>query len=120
MPRGRHGYFHVVNNEYIRWAEYTMGGSASPTINSQGNRFVAPDAERLKKVTKRDVSDNVDTSGWNWRTKGDVMENGAYFNASGKQGESTYSKASSVIVMPFSTSLTQNAGTPHCNQRNCN
>lgn len=41
MPRCRHGYFHVVNNDYTEWQLYAIGGSAAPTINSQGNRFVA-------------------------------------------------------------------------------
>ncbi|KAE8689367.1 hypothetical protein F3Y22_tig00110940pilonHSYRG00456 [Hibiscus syriacus] len=43
MPRCRHGYFHVVNNDYTHWEMYAIGGSANPTINSQGNRFLAPD-----------------------------------------------------------------------------
>ncbi|CAN1295417.1 Probable pectate lyase 5, partial [Linum perenne] len=33
MPRCRHGYFHVVNNDYTHWIMYAIGGSASPTIN---------------------------------------------------------------------------------------
>uniref|UniRef100_A0A803Q3R1 Pectate lyase n=2 Tax=Cannabis sativa TaxID=3483 RepID=A0A803Q3R1_CANSA len=35
MPRCRHGYFHVVNNDYTHWEMYAIGGSANPTINSQ-------------------------------------------------------------------------------------
>ncbi|KAH9290099.1 hypothetical protein KI387_034216, partial [Taxus chinensis] len=42
MPRCRHGYFHVVNNDYTHWEMYAIGGSANPTINSQGNRYMAP------------------------------------------------------------------------------
>ncbi|XP_058071045.1 uncharacterized protein LOC131220092 [Magnolia sinica] len=38
----RHGYFHVVNNDYTHWEMYAIGGSANPTINSQGNRYLAP------------------------------------------------------------------------------
>ncbi|CAN1269823.1 Probable pectate lyase 15 [Linum perenne] len=34
MPRCRHGYFHVVNNDYTHWEMYAIGGSANPTINS--------------------------------------------------------------------------------------
>lgn len=41
MPRCRHGYFHVVNNDYTHWVMYAIGGSAEPTINSQGNRYLA-------------------------------------------------------------------------------
>ncbi|KAM0071277.1 putative pectate lyase [Helianthus debilis subsp. tardiflorus] len=40
MPR--HGYFHVVNNNYTHWELYAIGGSANPTINSEGNGYVAP------------------------------------------------------------------------------
>ncbi|KAK2980366.1 hypothetical protein RJ640_014539 [Escallonia rubra] len=29
MPRCRHGYFHVVNNDYTHWEMYAIGGSAS-------------------------------------------------------------------------------------------
>uniref|UniRef100_A0A7N0T9X8 Pectate lyase n=1 Tax=Kalanchoe fedtschenkoi TaxID=63787 RepID=A0A7N0T9X8_KALFE len=50
MPRCRHGYFHVVNNDYTHWEMYAIGGSASPTINSQGNRFLAPNDEFNKEV----------------------------------------------------------------------
>jgi len=48
--RCRHGYFHVVNNDYTHWEMYAIGGSAEPTINSQGNRFVAPDDRFSKEV----------------------------------------------------------------------
>ncbi|XP_056682422.1 probable pectate lyase 22 [Spinacia oleracea] len=37
MSRCRHGYFHVVNNDYTQWRMYAIGGSAGPTINSQGH-----------------------------------------------------------------------------------
>jgi pectate lyase len=39
--RCRFGYFHVVNNDYDGWGLYAIGGSAGPTILSQGNRFRA-------------------------------------------------------------------------------
>jgi pectate lyase len=55
MPRCRHGYFHVVNNHYAHWEMYAIGGSANPTINSEGNRFIAPDDANAKEVTKRAV-----------------------------------------------------------------
>jgi len=50
--RCRHGYFHVVNNDYTHWEMYAIGGSANPTINSQGNRFLAPDDSSSKEVHK--------------------------------------------------------------------
>jgi hypothetical protein len=40
-----------VNNDYTHWEMYAIGGSAAPTINSQGNRFSAPD-ERFSKEVK--------------------------------------------------------------------
>lgn len=48
--RCRHGYFHVVNNDYTHWEMYAIGGSASPTINSQGNRYLAPVNPFAKEV----------------------------------------------------------------------
>lgn len=49
--RCRHGYFHVVNNDYTHWEMYAIGGSASPTINSQGNRYLAPANPFAKEVS---------------------------------------------------------------------
>lgn len=40
----------MVNNDYTHWEMYAIGGSAAPTINSQGNRFAAPDARFSKEV----------------------------------------------------------------------
>jgi pectate lyase len=48
--RCRHGYFHVVNNDYTHWEMYAIGGSANPTINSQGNRYLAPANAFAKEV----------------------------------------------------------------------
>lgn len=48
--RCRHGYFHVVNNIYTGWKMYAIGGSANPTINSQGNIFIASDEDTTKEV----------------------------------------------------------------------
>lgn len=48
--RCRHGYFHVVNNDYTHWEMYAIGGSAAPTINSQGNRYLAPTNRFAKEV----------------------------------------------------------------------
>jgi pectate lyase len=50
MPRCRRGYFHIVNNDYTAWQMYAIGGSASPTINSQGNRYIAPANPNAKEV----------------------------------------------------------------------
>ena len=50
MPRCRHGFFQVVNNNYCGWGTYAIGGSAKPTILSCGNLFKAPDDPAKKKV----------------------------------------------------------------------
>ncbi|PWA50878.1 pectin lyase fold/virulence factor, AmbAllergen [Artemisia annua] len=96
MPRCRHGYFHVVNNDYTEWQLYAIGGSAAPTINSQGNRFVA---NSHKEVTKRMEANDDEWKGWNWRTEGDLMVNGAFFVPSGAEISVQYDKASSVPPM---------------------
>lgn len=96
MPRCRKGYIHVVNNAFVQWEMYAIGGSGNPTINSQGNRFIAPFNPYAKEVTKRvDTNDN-NWKGWNWRSEGDEMMNGAYFVASGAGVEVKYEKAYSV------------------------
>ncbi|OVA17611.1 Pectate lyase/Amb allergen [Macleaya cordata] len=116
MPRCRHGYFHVVNNDYTHWEMYAIGGSASPTINSQGNRFVAPDRRFNKEVTKREGTSYDETKHWNWRSEGDLMINGAFFTPSGSGASSTYSKASSLNARPssFVGSMTSEAGALNC------
>ncbi|KAL2933547.1 putative pectate lyase 12 [Bienertia sinuspersici] len=97
MPRCRKGYIHVVNNQFTQWEMYAIGGSGNPTINSQGNRYIAPFDRNAKEVTKRVGSTgDKEWKGWNWRSEGDEMVNGAYFVASGAGVEVKYEKASSV------------------------
>lgn len=108
MPRCRNGVFHVVNNNYEGWGMYAIGGSAFPTINSEGNRFFAPDGSNMKEVTKR-----LDDGGDNWRSAGDIFLNGAFFTASGVSGQSHfYAKATSLSARPASMvpSMTNDAG----------
>ncbi|KAL8170168.1 hypothetical protein V2J09_021972 [Rumex salicifolius] len=114
MPRVRHGYFHVVNNDYTQWQMYAIGGSASPTINSQGNRYVPPSNPCEKEVTKRMDSDSWKT--WNWRSQGDLFLNGAFFTSSGSGAEAGYTKASSLAAKPSSSvaHLTSGAGALQC------
>lgn len=50
MPRVRYGFVHAVNNDYTHWLMYAIGGSDSPTILSQGNRFIAPPNGYAKEV----------------------------------------------------------------------
>ncbi|XP_068637231.1 probable pectate lyase 12 isoform X2 [Aristolochia californica] len=112
MPRCRRGYIHVVNNDFTQWEMYAIGGSANPTINSQGNRYMAPSDPNAKEVTKRVETEEREWSGWNWRTEGDMMVNGAFFVPSGEGLAVKYAKASSVD--PKSSALidqlTMNAG----------
>ncbi|KAF8395278.1 hypothetical protein HHK36_019221 [Tetracentron sinense] len=112
MPRCRHGYFHVVNNDYTQWEMYAIGGSAKPTLNSQGNRYTAPSDFNAKEVTKRVETDEKEWTGWNWRTEGDMMVNGAFFVPSGEDLGLEYAKASSLEPRSagFIDSLTVNAG----------
>ncbi|CAM8959632.1 unnamed protein product [Rhodiola kirilowii] len=112
MPRCRRGYIHVVNNDFTQWEMYAIGGSGNPTINSQGNRYIAPFDGNAKQVTKRVESDDQNWKEWNWRSEGDIMLNGAFFIASGEGVEVKYEKAYS--VEPKSAEqieqLTMNAG----------
>lgn len=47
-------------------------------------------------MTKRVESDEKEWTGWNWRTEGDIMVNGAFFVPSGEGMSTMYTKASSV------------------------
>lgn len=112
MPRIRRGYAHVVNNDYFEWKMYAIGGSAGPTVNSEGNRFTAPADPSAKEVTRRELASEGEWADWNWRTDGDIMMNGAFFVPSGEGATMQYAKASS--VSPKSANqidqLTMNAG----------
>ncbi|XP_048134352.1 probable pectate lyase 5 isoform X2 [Rhodamnia argentea] len=112
MPRCRFGYFHVVNNDYTQWGMYAVGGSAGPTINSQGNRYIAPQDDINKQVTKRMDTDESEWRKWNWRSEGDLMVNGAYFVTSGADISPQYAEASSMSPLSanFIDLLTAGAG----------
>ncbi|XP_073054954.1 LOW QUALITY PROTEIN: putative pectate lyase 14 [Primulina eburnea] len=117
MPRCRHGHFHVVNNDYTSWEMYAIGGSANPTINSQGNRFLASNNPFAKEITKRVVNlSNNKWRYWNWKSEGDMMLNGAYFVPSGRSASASYARASSLVAKPASMVgiLTADAGVLHC------
>ncbi|KAL8142695.1 hypothetical protein V2J09_015727 [Rumex salicifolius] len=117
-----HGYFHVVNNDYTHWQMYAIGGSAKPTINSQGNRFLAPNDRFSKEVTKREVVSQSVWKNWNWRSQGDLMMNGAFFTQSGSKSSSTYAKAISLNAKSASlvASMTKGAGALNCKKgRRC-
>lgn len=95
---------------------YALGGSASPTINSQGNRFLAPDNIDSKEVTKHEDAPESEWKNWNWRSEGDLMLNGAFFTPSGGSASSSYAKASSLGAKPSTlvSSLTSGAGSLNC------
>ncbi|KAK8332448.1 hypothetical protein E1A91_A10G135000v1 [Gossypium mustelinum] len=122
MPRCRHGYFHVVNNDYTHWEMYAIGGSANPTINSQGNRYAAPRNPFAKEVTKRVDTAESHWKSWNWRSEGDLLLNGAYFTPSGAGASASYARASSLGAKSSSMvgSMTSNAGALPCRRgRQC-
>ncbi|KQK06711.1 hypothetical protein BRADI_2g27954v3, partial [Brachypodium distachyon] len=113
MPRCRYGVFHVVNNDYVKWGMYAIGGSASPNILSLGNRF---SAGHNKEVTKRedDMAEN-DWRNWRWKSVGDLMLNGAFFTASGGPGPEvnapSFAKSASMVEQ-----MTAEAGALSCNR----
>ncbi|KAF8035230.1 hypothetical protein BT93_C1296 [Corymbia citriodora subsp. variegata] len=111
MPRCRFGYFHVVNNDYTQWGMYAVGGSSHPTINSQGNRYTAPQ-DNNKEVTKRMDTDESEWRKWNWRSEGDLMVNGAFFVISGADMSPQYAEASSMSPLSanYIDQLTSTAG----------
>ncbi|CAN6166593.1 unnamed protein product [Urochloa humidicola] len=116
MPRCRYGFFHVVNNGYTRWQMYAIGGNKNPTIISQGNRFIAPDDPNAKEVTKREYTPYSEYKEWVWKSQGDVMMNGAFFNESGGQNERKYDQFDFIPARhgSYVGQLTKFAGTLNC------
>ncbi|KAH7283721.1 hypothetical protein KP509_34G020600 [Ceratopteris richardii] len=116
MPRCRHGFFEIVNNDYTHWEMYAIGGSAAPTINSKGNRYTAPTNPFAKDVTMRMDTMESRWETWDWRSEGDLFLNGAFFVPSGAGASSNYGKAAS--IGPKSSSLvavlTASAGALSC------
>jgi len=118
--RCRFGYFHILNNDYTEWEMYAIGGSANPTILSQGNRFMASTNSFVKEVTKRQNAKENEWKNWNWRSEDDVLLNGAYFTQSGSRESSAYATAYS--MRPKSSAvvgdLTRNVGVLSCKKGN--
>ncbi|GAB2269941.1 Probable pectate lyase P59 [Dionaea muscipula] len=118
MPRIRHGFVHVVNNDYTHWLMFAIGGSKHPTIVSQGNRFIAPPNMFAKEVTKRDYSPESEWKNWQWTSEDDLMMNGAFFVESGdlKKKGSSYGQKDVISAKPGSyvSRLTRFAGVLHC------
>ncbi|XP_012492609.1 probable pectate lyase P59 [Gossypium raimondii] len=117
MPRCRHGFIHVVNNDYTHWLMYAIGGSRNPTIISQGNRYTASSTFASREVTKRVFAPPEVWKKWNWISEGDHFENGAFFVSSGDPKASK--KYGTNKMMPFNPGemapkLTKYAGTLNC------
>ncbi|CAA0835891.1 Putative pectate lyase 2 [Striga hermonthica] len=117
MPsRVRLGYAHVANNRYDTWGMYAIGGSAYPTIFSEGNYFMAPYSPYIKQVTKRENKKNGWTN-WKWRSYRDRFMNGAYFVPSGYGSIApSYTRAQFFKVADGSMvpALTSDAGPLNC------
>ncbi|XP_060196851.1 pectate lyase-like [Lycium barbarum] len=118
MPRCRWGFFHVVNNDYSHWEMYAIGGSANPTIISQGNRFKAANNPNTKQVTKRDYAPESVWKNWQWVSEGDSFLNGAYFVESGPQTKkkAALTKPHRIKFKPgsYAGRLTRYAGARKC------
>ena len=60
--------------------------------------------------------------GWNWRTEGDLLQNGAYFTSSGVAASGSYARASSLAAKSSSlvATITSEAGALPCRRgRQC-
>lgn len=119
MPRVRWGFVHVVNNDYSHWELYAIGGSAHPTIISQGNRFRASNYRYTKEVTKRDYAAKSEWMKWQWRSEGDLFTNGAFFTESGPKLQHTKSPLTGNNLIKFKPGsfagrLTRTSGALKC------
>ncbi|XAR65156.1 Pectate lyase [Bertholletia excelsa] len=119
MPRVRRGFVHVVNNDYTHWLMYAIGGSAHPTIICQGNRFIAPPDPNAKQVTMRVMGTaEKEWRNWQWKSQGDVMQEGAYFVESGPPLLMTPFSNSKEMIKAYdgsmASTLTQFAGPLSC------
>ncbi|KAE8724899.1 putative pectate lyase 15 [Hibiscus syriacus] len=88
--RCRHGYFHVVNNDYIHWEMYAIGGSANPTINSQGNSYAAPTNPFAKEAMEELELEIRRRFASQW----------AYFTPPGAGASASYARASGLGAKP--------------------
>ncbi|KAI3847446.1 hypothetical protein MKX03_021675 [Papaver bracteatum] len=98
MPRCRHGYFHVLNNDYTHWEMYAIGGSADPTINRQGNRYPSqPFCQRVETASGR-------WRHWNWRSEGDFYARASSLGAKSSSMVATITSGSGAAVVVLSAS----------------
>lgn len=68
------------------------------------------------QVTKRVDTDAGQWRGWNWRSEGDLLLNGAYFTPSGAGASTNYARASSLGAKSSSMvgTITSGAGVLGC------
>lgn len=69
------------------------------------------------KVTKHEDAPESEWQGWNWRSEGDLLLNGAFFKASGAgASSSSYARASSLSARPSSLvgPITMGSGALNC------
>lgn len=67
-------------------------------------------------MTKRVDTPSGTWKGWNWRSEGDLLLNGAYFTPSGAGASGSYSRASSLGAKSSAMvgSITSSAGALPC------
>ncbi|CAH1439966.1 unnamed protein product [Lactuca virosa] len=102
--------------KYDEWHMYAVGGSANPTILSEGNYYTASKIASIREVTKRENNKNG-WKNWKWRSSKDVFLGGAFFIPSGYGSCAPgYSRAQSFPVAHGSQvpALTANAGPLRC------
>ncbi|KAK7274743.1 hypothetical protein RIF29_15841 [Crotalaria pallida] len=117
MPRCRWGFIHAVNNDYTHWEMYAIGGSMHPTIISEGNRFIAPDNNFAKEITKRHYTAEAVWKNWQWRSINDEYINGAFFTEAGpKLTNRPFSRKDMMSARPgaYVSRLTRYAGSLKC------
>lgn len=85
--------------------QYKIPCACSTLIFGTWSAISDGDLMKSLQVTKRVDTNEGDWAGWNWRTDGDIMVNGAFFVPSGAGLSAQYSKASS--VEPKSSGLIQ-------------
>lgn len=71
-------------------------------------------------MTKRVDTAQGAWKGWNWRSEGDLLLNGAYFTPSGAGASASYSRASSLGAKSASMvgTITSGAGALSCKKGN--
>uniref|UniRef100_A0A0E0PTF3 Pectate lyase n=1 Tax=Oryza rufipogon TaxID=4529 RepID=A0A0E0PTF3_ORYRU len=98
------------------WIDHVSMSNCSDGLIDAGNRFIAPDDLNAKEVTKREYTPYDEYKEWVWKSQGDVMMNGAFFNESGGQNERSYDQLDFIPAKhgKYVGQLTKFAGTLNC------